>query len=200
MKIPEDIRRYVRKRRFLRVALWLLCMGLFSFAFFSSWDSISESVYTEIRVVIFIVVLVLSIFVFGIPKLMLEKSFMGKIVALNIVHKNDNDMRMGLLESFYRRIWVYATIELTNGKKIRKDIASKRTRGLYIPPKHRKSGANSYFSNQYCVEDTVIFVSGAKYCQVYSEDKENLTCVACGEFNHFENSKCDNCGHTIMKG
>ena len=77
MKIPNDIRRYVRKRRFLRVALWLLCMMLFSFAFFSSWDSISESIYTEIRVVIFIGVLVVSIFIFRIPKLFFEKSDRG---------------------------------------------------------------------------------------------------------------------------
>ena len=200
MKIPKDIRRYVRKRRLLRVALWLLCIMLFSFAFFSSWDSISESIYTELRVVIFIGVLVVSVFAFGIPKLMFGKSFFGKIIALNVVHKNDNDMRMGLIESFYRRIWVYATIELANGKKIRKDIASKSTKGLYIPYKHRKIGADSYFSNQYCVGDTVIFISGTKYCQVYSEDKENLTCVVCGEFSKRENEKCEHCGHTIVKG
>lgn len=200
MKIPKDIRRYVRKRNLLRVALWLLCMMLFSFAFFSSWDSISESIYTEIRVVIFIGVLVVSVFAFGIPKLMFGKSFFGKIVALNVVHKNDNDMRMGLIESFYRRIWIYATIELANGKKIRKDIASKRTRGLYIPPKHRKSGVDSYFSNQYCVGDTVIYIAGTKYCQVYSEEKESLTCVVCGEFSSSDSEKCEHCGHTIVKG
>ena len=199
MKIPNDIKRYVKKRRLLRVALWLLCVGLFSFAFFKSWDSISESVYTEIRVVIFIGVLVSSVFAFGIPRLIFGKTFVGKIVALNVVHKNDNDMRMGLIESFYRRIWVYAIIELENGKKIRKDIASKRTRGLYIPPKHRKSGVDSYFSNQYCVGDTAIFISGTKFCQVYSEEKENLTCVVCGEYSNRENTNCEHCGHTILK-
>ena len=200
MKIPDDIKRYVRKRRLLRVALWLLCMGLFSFAFFSSWESIIESAYTKIRVVIFIGVLILSIFVFGIPKLMLQKSFVGKIVALDVIHKNDNDMRMGLIEAFYRRVWVYATIELPNGKKIRKDVTAKNTKGLFVPYKHRMCGANSYFSNQYCVADTVIFISGTKYCQVYSEDKENLTCVVCGEYSNRENTNCEHCGHTILKG
>ena len=199
MKIPKDIRLYGIKRKFVRVALWLLCVGLFSFAFFKSWDSISESVYTEIRVVIFIGVLVSSIFVFGIPRLIFGKTFVGKIVALDVIHKNDNDMRMGLVESLYRRIWVYATIELTNGKKIRKDIASKMTRGLHIPYKHRKIGADSYFSNQYCVGDTVIFISGTKFCQVYSEEKENLTCVVCGEYSNRENTNCEHCGHTILK-
>ena len=71
MKIPKDIRRYILKRKLLRVALWLLCMGLFSLAFFSNWDSISESIYTEIRVAILIVVLAISVFAFGIPKLFL---------------------------------------------------------------------------------------------------------------------------------
>ena len=200
MKIPDDIKLYVRKRIFLRIALWVLCMVLFSFAFFSSWNSILDSDYTDIRVVIFLVILVVSVFAFGIPKILFGKSFVGKIVALNVVHKNDNDMRMGLIESLYRRIWVYATIELENGKKIRKDITSKSTRGLHIPPKHRKSGADSYFSNQYCVGDTVIFISGTKYCQVYSEEKENLTCVVCGEFSKRENKRCEHCGHTILKG
>ncbi len=201
MKIPNDIKRYVKKRRLLRVALWLLCVGLFSFAFFSSWDSISESVYTEIRVVIFIGVLVVSIFIFRIPKLFFEKTFIGKIVWLEMIHTTESDMpSKPTIESLYRRVWVNAVIELENGKRIHKEIASKRTQRLSVPSKFQRGIVGNFLASQYCIGDTVIFISGTKFCQVYSEEKENLTCVVCGEYSNRENTNCEHCGHTILKG
>ena len=149
MKVPDDIRRYVRKRRVLRVALWLLCMGLFSLAFFSSWDSISESVYTEIRVVIFIIVLVVSIFIFRIPKLFFEKTFIGKIVWLEMTHTTESDMpSKPTIESLYRRVWINAVIELENGKRIHKEIASKRTQRLSVPSKFQRGIVGNFLANQ----------------------------------------------------
>ena len=201
MKIPDDIRQYVRKRRLLRVALWLLCIGLFSLAFFSSWDSISESVYTEIRVVIFIIVLVVSIFIFRIPKLFFEKTFIGKIVWLEMIHTTESDMpSKPTIESLYRRVWINAVIELENGKRIHKEIASKRTQRLSVPSKFQRGIVGNYLASQYCVGDTVVFISGTKFCQVYSEEKESLICVVCGEFSNSDSKKCEHCGHTILRG
>lgn len=201
MKIPDDIRRYVRKRRVLRVTLWLLCMGLFSLAFFSSWDSISESVYTEIRVVIFIIVLVVSIFIFRIPKLFFEKTFIGKIVWLEMIHTTESDMpSKPTMESLYKRVWINAVIELENGKRIHKEIASKRTQRLSVPSKFQRGIVGNFLANQYCVGDTVVFISGTKFCQVYSEEKESLICVVCGEFSSSDSKKCEHCGHTILRG
>ena len=201
MKVPDDIRRYVRKRRVLRVALWLLCMGLFSFAFFSSWDSISESVYTEIRVVIFIIVLVVSVFILRIPKLFFEKTFIGKIVWLEMIHTTESDMpSKPTMESLYRRVWINAVIELENGKRIHKEIASKRTQRLSVPSKFQRGLVGNFLATQYCVGDTVVFITGTKFCQVYSEEKESLICVVCGEFNNFDNARCEHCGHTILRG
>lgn len=201
MKIPNDIKQYVRKRRFLRVALWLLCVGLFSLAFFSSWDSISESVYTEIRVVIFIGVLVVSVFIFRIPKLFFEKTFNGKIVWLEMIHTTESDMpSKPTIESLYRRVWINAVIELKNGKRIHKEIASKRTQRLSVPSKFQRGIVGNFLANQYCVGDTVVFISGTKFCQVYSEEKESLICVVCGEFNNFDDARCEHCGHTILRG
>ena len=200
MKIPQDIKRYALKRKLLRIAIWLSCVGVFSFAFFSSWKSIEDSKYTTIRVVIFVGILVASVFAFGIPKIFYEKSFKGKIVHLNFVTKGESDMRMGAIESLYRRVWINAEIKLDSGKIIHKEIASKRTQRLTVPSKYRNDPDGTIFAGQYSVGDTVIYIAGTKYCQVYSEDKENLTCVACGEFNSFDNTHCDKCGHTILRG
>ena len=200
MKIPQDIKRYVLKRRLLRIALWLLSVGIISLIFFTNLDSVLDSSYAKIRIAIYVVVIILTVFVFGIPKLLFKKSFIGKIVWLEVVTKVDSDMRMGFIESLYRRVWVNAIIELENGKRIHKEIASKRTQRLTVPSKFQRGADDSFLAKQYSVGDTVIFIAGTKYCQVYSENKENLTCVVCGEFSQFDNTKCDNCGHTILKG
>ena len=109
-------------------------------------------------------------------------------------------MRMGAIEALYRRVWINAEIKLDSGKIVHKEIASKRTQRLIEPSKYRNDPGGTIFAGQYSVGDTVIYIAGTKYCQVYSEDKENLTCVACGEFNSFDNTHCDKCGHTILRG
>ena len=109
MKIPQDIKRYVIKRRLLRIALWLLCIGFISMLFFSNFNSILDSSYTKIRIIIFIVFVVFTVFLFGIPKLLFEKSFIGKIVWLEVTHTTESDIgTKPTSESLYRRVWINA--------------------------------------------------------------------------------------------
>lgn len=200
MKIPDDIKQYTLKRKLLRIGLWLLSIGIISFVFFNNLDSVLDSSYTRIRIVIYIVFVVFSVFVFGIPKLFLDKSFVGKIIAIDVVTKTESDMRMGFVESLYRKVWINAIIELDNGKKVHKEISSRRTQRLTVPSKFQRGADDSFLANQYSVGDTVIFIAGTKYCQVYSDNKENLICVVCGEYSSIDNTNCDHCGHTIVKG
>lgn len=200
MKIPEDIKKYALKRRLLRIGLCLLTIGIISLIFFTNLDSVLDSSYTKIRIAIYLAAVIFTAFMFGIPKLIFEKSFVGKIVELDIVTKTESDMRMGFVESLYRRVWINAIIELKNGKRIHKEIASRRTQRLTVPSKFQRGADDSFLANQYSIGDTVIYIAGTKYCQVYSDNKENLTCVVCGEFSNFDNTSCEHCGHTIMKG
>ncbi len=201
MKIPQDIKRYVLKRRLLRIALWLLCIGFISILFLANFNSILNSSYAKIRIIIFIVFVVFTVFWFGIPKLLFEKSFIGKIVWLEVTHTTESDIgTKPTYETLYRRVWINAVIELKNGKRIHKEIASKRTQRLSVPSKFQRNSEEGYFANQYKIGDTVIYIAGTKYCQVYSENKENLTCVVCGEYSNRDNTNCEHCGHTIMKG
>ncbi|MBP3315149.1 MAG: hypothetical protein J6M03_04945 [Clostridia bacterium] len=189
--LPEDIRKIVTRSVAKRVipCIILEFIMLWYVIFFGEMSF--RMVGIEVRILIYIVLILLPFIITGVPLKLIDRSWKGEIVAINV--------DMGLDRSVYGRgvrevSYLVLKIKRDDGKVI------EHTMSVFSHSTAMKSNrARSEFAeDDYAVGDKVYHYYGIKRLLIIHKDKSR-ECVICGSNNPEKNDRCFYCGHSIIK-
>ncbi|MBQ8344384.1 MAG: hypothetical protein IJY41_04280 [Clostridia bacterium] len=181
MRIPEDIKAYIKKKNrkpVIKCIITMLALGVFLFLCDESFHYIP----TVAKIISYIVILLIPVFAFRLPKLVFDRSWQGVITQIYI-----DDQPYTAYKDFPESMWAkktliaFATVRLDNGEV--------KTVMLH----HGKY--NNHFATiieRYSVGNRIIHIRGSNHYQVITSDTTN--CIMCGHVCDITNSTCEECG------
>ena len=187
MRIPDDIQSYVKKNRTRKIILCTLTeaaiityLSLYGERTFSAFDSFSY-------VAIHILLILLPLFYFKIPSLILDRSWRGTVTRVLVETSVDNEQYYNATKQhIFLRNDVFLYIDAGDGKIVRKKAYSGKAR-------------YERFINTYQPGDVVTHIAGTKYVQIMPKKAADpVICVVCGAIGTTEQDKCKSCGHTLQ--
>lgn len=178
-----DLRAYVRKKRF---KVWLLTVGwellwLFVFGYYRGREDMTFDYRFEL---VLSVLLVSGLFLFGWVKLMLDRSYQGKIIRMEYKQVMEMDVtgRRGT-----------ARVRSMQKMYLRVEDETGRTHKIVLP---KKNGFDRY----YHVGDQIVYHSGLPYPESNDgADKHLYVCSLCGGVEMTDTDHCHGCGASLIK-
>ena len=196
VKIPDDVRDYIRKKTALRILkLILLEAVILTFILFIG-ERVFEYFDVVPRLIIYIMLLVIPFFVTGVPFKMIDKAWEGEIIDVEI--KSQYTVTKEAKGNLRGENVVWLTVRREGGNisvvkgksypyKVSNNDISKT-----IKPEH--------FLNEYKVGSKVYHLSGLPTLIIVKPDTQStIDCAVCGQENDFNRKKCWSCGHTLIK-
>ena len=179
---PSSVKKRVRIDILKRFAMLLICSAVaYVIADYVIQITPSDAKQGQINSVLSIVLIMIVPFILsGIPLKLIDKSWYGEILHLEVVTANDNEIdvpdKIPITQT--------ALIRTPSGKLYKREIYDE---GTIL---HDNSG------EIYRVGDTVAHIYGTQYLapiRIFNKDRPNV-CVYCGHKDVDENKICRNCG------
>lgn len=188
IELPNDLRKYVLRwvlKRVISCAVLLLCFGVIMLLYA---DVLFGEVQSAFKVVIYIVLMVLTFIITGVPHKLIDQTYYGKVVDVKQVLTMDNERSAKpSRESAFMRNTIYLTITTPSGKKIKRKAHSGRAN-------------NQQFLDAYQKGDKVFHLAYTPRTIVLPTSSDTrVACCVCGRNNDIENDTCDGCGYTLVK-
>lgn len=189
--LPEDIRKVVVSSVAKRVipCIILEFIVLWYVVFFGEMSF--KMVGIEVRILIYIVLILLPFIITGVPLKLIDRSWKGEIVGINV--------KMGLVRSVNGkgvRDGSYLSLQIKRDDgKIVDHTVSVFSLGYTMQSSRAKS---EFAEDDYAVGDKVYHYYGIKRLLIIHKDNSR-ECVICGSNNPESNAKCFYCGHSIIK-
>ena len=189
--LPEDIRKIVTRAVAKRVIPCVISelIVLWYVIFFGEMSF--KMVGIEVRILIYIVLILLPFIITGVPLKLIDRSWKGEIIGINVDMGLDRSVNgKGVREVSY----LVLKIKRDDGKII------EHTMSVFSHSTAMKSNrARSEFAeDDYAVGDKVYHYYGIKRLLIIHKDKSR-ECVICGSNNPEKNDRCFYCGHSIIK-
>jgi hypothetical protein len=189
--LPEDIRKTVTlsvAKRVIPCAVLEFIM-LWYVIFFGEMSF--KMVGTEVRMLIYITLILLPFIVTGVPLKLIDRSWKGEIIGINV--------KMGLVRSVNGkgvRDGSYLSLQIKRDDgKIVDHTVSVFSLGYTMQSSRAKS---EFAEDDYAVGDKVYHYYGIKRLLIIHKDNSR-ECVICGSNNPDKNDRCFYCGHSIIK-
>ena len=202
MTLPEDVVRYVKKRVIRCIVLFVLlaCIAVAISALM--WNYFAEKTPLLFHITLIVLINMVPFFVSKFPKNLIDKSWSGEIIAVNIETKSDAFSAGGKTHS-YTKHQIMLDVKKENGKTVKikiKEVGEPntvitKTLGYAVP----NQGDIKRFVNYYSVGDKVYHFYGLKHYYVEKRNVEFSDCVICGCENQKDREMCVNCGHSLIK-
>lgn len=186
MHIPDDIRRYIRKKYAIQIMLcalteavivmYLIFYGERTFAGFGKFS----------QVLMYLLLLSAPVIGFKIPITIIDRSWCGEIVriAINSSIANTQYYKPNM-EFNYIKNTVYLYVKCQDGRILRK-------RAFAINAKYKQD------VTYYHVGDFAIHIAGTAHIQaVPTKTADRIICVVCGGHNLVSHEKCEFCAHSL---
>lgn len=188
MVVSKDLQRFVRLFFLKRVVVLLLTFAIICVAIAFIGNRMDYPVHTALTVSGYILAFFVSLLIAGIPKLLLDKTFCGKVARVYVKTTTDSTSpAKPTRETLYYKNTVYLTVETDSGKTIKRKVYEANAR--------LQSGCSLYK-----VGDVVFHLRGTKHTIVVpGKSDEYVCCPVCGEVNHTCESACKHCEHTLVK-
>ena len=186
MHIPDDIQQYVRKKYAMRIMLCLLTEAVivtylvfYGERTFAGFGKFSQTL-------MYLMLLFAPIIGFKIPITLIDRSWCGEIVRIEINSSMANTQYYKPnMEFNYIKNTVYLHVKCQNGRIIRK-------RAFAINSKYKQDVSD------YHVGDFVIHLAGTTHIQeVPAKASDRIICVVCGGQSLASNKKCGFCNHSL---
>ena len=195
IKIPEDIRRYCRKKLMKSVIPCVLLLAVMLTAIILHESSLTAEDKEGKRILLYMVMLAIPLAISKLPYKQQDRTWTGTVEDAWLEEKSEKKpaLKQPLkTEELFKRISVMLDVKLDNGKKIRieaiRDL-EKYERGIKGPRYAYKPGQR------------VLHVAGTDYIQIVpDENRTAINCIVCGDNNPKENEKCHACGHSLHFG
>ena len=184
MRIPEDIKAYIKKKNrkpVIKCIITMLVLGVFLFLCDESFHYIP----TVAKIISYIVILLIPVFAFRLPKLVFDRSWQGTIVKIftddepYTPYKDRPDTNWAS-----KTLIASAVVKLENGE-------------MKTVKLHHGRYNNHFFKmiERYQIGDTIIHIKGTDIDQIIANNSVN--CVICGHVNALGESACDECGYSL---
>jgi len=187
IELPNDLRKYVLRwilKRVISCAVLLLCFGVIMLLYA---DVLFGEVQNAFKVVIYIVLMVLTFIITGVPHKLIDQTYYGKVVEVRQVLSLDNESSTKPSSGrTFTRNTIYLTIVTPDGKKITKNAYSGRVKQSH--------------SEAYQKGDKVFHLAYTPRTIVLPTSSDTrVACCVCGRNNDIANDTCDGCGYTLVK-
>ena len=184
MRIPEDIKAYIKKKNrkpVIKCIITMLVLGVFLFLCDESFHYIP----TVAKIISYIVILLIPVFAFRLPKLVFDRSWQGTIVKIFIDDEPYSPYK-GYPATLHpsKTLIAFAVVKLENGE-------------LKTVKLHHGRYNNHFFKmiERYQIGDTIIHIKGTDIDQIIAQS--SINCVVCGHVNALGDDFCDECGHSL---
>ena len=150
------------------------------------------------RCVVYAIFLLLPFLITGVPLKLIDKSFSGTVIAVNVTEKIGIYSRSFAKGGVYTRHDLVLTIQTDEGKKIKYTALSLgvKNRPHQFPP---NLGAIEHHTEEYSVGERVHKYYG--FGGLYVEPKTQVDrkrCIVCGTQNGNEDSRCWSCHSELI--
>ena len=186
-KLPNDLRKYVLRRALKRIISCMVLLLGFGVIMLLYGDVLFGELQNAFKVLIYIVIMILTFRITGVPHKLIDQTYCGKVIEVNQVLSMDNESSTKPSSGrTFTRNTIYLTIVTPDGKKITKKAHSGRV--------------NLYHSEAYQMDDEVFHLAYTPRTIVLPQSSDTrVECCVCGRNNDIENDTCDGCGHTLVK-
>ena len=201
IRLPEDLREYVRKNFWKRIAktmVWETVVIVFLLCFGASWLSPLGIVFQSC---VYGLLALLPILLTRILSEIMDRSWSGRVVDVKIksymAYTNEAKPRQ------YEQNVIILILENSEGKRFKKKVATHALKGPKFINDERIHAAAvnvEHYINDYSVGDEVYRFRGLSYPLVIGPNyKDRTTCVVCGQETKSDQVHCWNCGHSLIK-
>ena len=188
MILPNDLKEYCKRKVLSRVIPCLVWVLLFAGILILWGDVIFGVDRIALRISICVIVMILPFLLTGIPFLIFDRTYYGRVKRVLVETTVDNESSVKpTLEHLYWKNTIHLEMELPNGKTVLKKVYSGNAK-------------LQQRLNDYAEGDKVFHLYGSR--QVIRLPKQNDTmvdCAVCACSNSIEQSRCRNCGHSLIK-
>ena len=186
IKVPRDIKHYVRMRVAMRLLACILGNAAIALILIFYKDRIAERSVSA-QVLVYTIPFVLMFLATGVPLKLIDHTWCGTIENVKV-----KTVLAGDLNGFNHRRWenvIEMEVRLDSGKIIR-----------YSPLKGYIGGQKSldFYTDNFKTGDKVIHVYGTRFIQrLPDEESDTINCVICGEVQSKDHVKCESCEHSL---
>ena len=189
--LPDDIQKEVTIS-VLKKALPFVIVEILVIAFILLYGNESfKMIDFTVKMLIYVALVVLPIFIFKIHKLITDRTWKGEIIGINV--------NMGLVRSVNGRgvrdgSYLILQIKREDGKIVEHLVSV----FSYLNGMKSSYAKAEFAEDDYAVGDKVYHYYGLpRLLVVHSNNSRE--CVICGANNPYENDRCFYCGHSIIK-
>ncbi len=206
-KIPSDLQKYTSNHILKRALLFFALEMSLIFILVMWGEDILGVEKSELRDLLYALVLLIPPFVSGFPFVRLDKTYFGVIERAEIQTSFENERPWHpTLEGQYTATKVILTVKEEDSDKrhtvkVQEKGGAHEKKGMWDAYSQRPDG--SFVQNaevRYREGARVFHLGGTKQWVVLpTESDESVRCAVCGDHNAIEQATCRKCGHTLMK-
>lgn len=197
IRLPEDLRKYVRKKDGQRLLICLSAECLMILFLLFLGERIFSAMGVFLQVCAYVLLLALPFLLSGVPWKLIRRNWSGTVTDVRIETKTRYTSDKQTLQNT-----VILTLVDENGKSFQREVAthdvqSSRHGGIRLSTADVKV---EHYMNEYSVGDEVYYFHGLPYPFVIGPNyRERITCVVCGQETRSEEARCWSCGHSLIK-
>ena len=197
ISLPQDIKKYVRKKVISDVMYFVLLELIAVGVNIVTFDTFKRLLGGWIHVLIIIVIQLIPVAISRFPFKLIDKSWSGEVLSVDIETKPDAFMEGGRPIS-YTKHEIILGVRRKDGtvvKIVAKEVGERRHIG-FAPP---NEGNIKLYIDYYSVGDKVYHFYGIKNYYIVRNHAELNDCIICGAQNPLNRDDCFNCGHTLLR-
>ena len=196
--LPLSLREKRRANILRRVIPCILLFALFLYALVTRGEEILPVPHEFARLVVYTIWLLLPFIITGVPLKLIDKSFSGTVVAVDVKEKIGTYSRSFAKPGLYTRHDLVLTIQTDEGKKIKYTALSLgvKNRPHQFPP---NLGSIEHRTEDYSVGDRVHKYYGFRALWVTLQNSvDQKYCIVCGTKNGNDDSRCWSCHSELV--
>lgn len=198
IKLPNDISGYVKKKIIKRVLYLFVLIAAFAAANVYLWHEIKD-MNMMARAAIFITSIILPFVISGVPLKMIDRSWRGEVISVEIKEETGVYMHGGQYATPYAKHVIILNVKKDNGEIEKVRAAEYGTKNRFRGEDVPNEGDINHHMNDYRKGDLVYHFYGIPHNLVVgSEIHRPTNCVMCGCRNPKPDDKCFNCGYSLI--
>ncbi len=187
-KLPKDLRRFAIMQVLKRIIPCFILIIIFVTLLIIFGGRIFRNTNNAFRNSGYFLIMMIPFVITGVPLKLLDRTYSGVVTEVSMITTIDNESSVWpTIEGAYRKNTLYLTVNLSDGRNIRKKALEARADSIQPIEHYRKN-------------DCVFHLYGSRYTVILPKTKDlSIICAVCGTANTSDHHVCRSCGHTLIK-
>lgn len=197
ISLPEDIKKQVKKKVISHVLHFLLLELAAGAVNLMMFDTLSSRLVGWIHILIIIALQVAPFILTKFPLKLIDSSWRGEVIAVDIESKTDAYIAGGTKVYPYTKHVILLTVKQSDGKITRikaKEVGQRISASFAVP----NEGDIKQYVNYYSAGDKVYHFYGVENYYIVRGQSETKDCIMCGAQNPRERTTCFDCGYSLL--